>query len=295
MELNLPDVVQLAIPFFIGLVCLEILIWCCGTRVRYETRDTASSLLMGVGNLIHAILKGALIGGAVFWVWEHRAFDLGTPWWVLLLALIVDDFIYYWKHRLGHERRWFWAAHVVHHSSQHYNLSTALRQTWSSAIDGLFVLGLPAVFLGFHPSILAFVGGINLVYQFWIHTEAIDRLGPLEWILNTPSHHRAHHGNNPRYLDANYGGIFIVWDRIFGTFVPEDRSDPPRYGLVHQLNTFNPLRIAFHEYADMFRDLLRSRSFREVWGYTFGPPGWSDDGSRMTARDLKLSWRSRRL
>ncbi|MEO1170774.1 MAG: sterol desaturase family protein, partial [Myxococcota bacterium] len=138
-----------------------------------------------------------------------------------------------------------------------------------------------------------FVGGINLVYQFWIHTEAVDRLGPLEWVLNTPSHHRDHHGNNPRYLDANYGGIFIVWDRLFGTFVAEDREDPPRYGLVHQLNTFNPLRIAFHEYVDIFRDVAKARSLREVWGYVFGPPGWTPDGSRLTADDLKRSWEER--
>ncbi|MEO1483852.1 MAG: sterol desaturase family protein [Myxococcota bacterium] len=293
MELKLPNIVQFAIPFFILFVVLEVLAWRRGSRVRYETRDTAASLVMGVGNIVHGVFRGLLFGGLFWWVWEHRIFDLGTEWWVFPIALVVNDFIYYWNHRLGHEHRWFWAAHIVHHSSQHYNLSTALRQTWSSSINGLFVLSLPAVFLGIHPAIYAFAGGINLVYQFWIHTEAVDRLGPLEWVLNTPSHHRVHHGNNPRYLDANYGGIFIVWDRLFGTFVAEDREDPPRYGLVHQLNTFNPLRIAFHEYVDIFRDVAKARSLREVWGYVFGPPGWTPDGSRLTADDLKRSWEER--
>ncbi|MEM6531964.1 MAG: sterol desaturase family protein [Myxococcota bacterium] len=293
MDLNLPDVIQYAIPFFLLFLFIEIVAWKRGHRIRYETRDTAASLLMGVGNIVHGVVRGLLFGGVYWWVWDNRLFDLGTEWWVFPIALVVNDFIYYWNHRLGHEHRWFWAAHIVHHSSQHYNLSTALRQTWSSSINGLFVLSLPAIFLGIHPAIYAFVGGLNLVYQFWIHTEAVDRLGPLEWVFNTPSHHRVHHGNNPRYLDANYGGIFIVWDRLFGTFVAEDRSDPPRYGLVHQLNTFNPLRIAFHEYVDIFRDLARARSLREAWGYVFGAPGWTPDGSRLTADDLKRSWKDR--
>ncbi len=291
--LNLPNVVQIAIPFFILFVLMEIFAWRSGARARYETRDTLASLLMGVGNVVLGALFALLLGGLFTLVWEHRVYDLGTDWWVFAVALVVNDFVYYWFHRLSHEHRWFWAAHIVHHSSQHYNLSTALRQSWSKPLHGLYVLSLPAMWLGIHPKIYAFVGGINLLYQFWIHTELIDRMGPFEWVFNSPSHHRVHHGNNARYLDANYAGIFIVWDRLFGTFVPEDRTDPPRYGLVHQLNTFNPLRIAFHEYLDIFRDWARCRSLREWWGYTFGPPGWSPDGSRHTADDLKLSWSRR--
>ncbi len=291
--LNLPNMVQLGIPFFILFVIAEIIAWRSGSRVRYETRDTAASLAMGFGNIVVGALSAIFIGGLFGLAWERRIFALGSAWWVFLVAVVVQDFVYYWFHRLSHEHRWFWAAHVPHHSSQHYNFSTALRQSWAKPLHGLYVLALPAIMLGVRPEIYAFASGINLLYQFWIHTEWIDRLGPVEWVFNTPSHHRVHHGNNARYLAANYAGIFVVWDRLFGTFVAEDRTDPPRYGLVHQLNTFNPLRIAYHEYGEIIRDWRRSRSWSELWNYTFGPPGWSPDGSRKTATDLKRSWFSR--
>jgi hypothetical protein len=139
-----------------------------------------------------------------------------------------------------------------------------------------------------------FFTGVSLVYQFWIHTEAIDRLGPFEWVFNTPSHHRVHHATNPRYLDSNYAGVLIIWDRMFGSFVEERRSeDAPVYGIVKNLSTYNPLRIAFHEWAAIIRDLASARSAREVWGYLWGPPGWSPDGSRRTTDMIKREWRAR--
>jgi sterol desaturase/sphingolipid hydroxylase (fatty acid hydroxylase superfamily) len=179
---------------------------------------------------------------------------------------------------------------VVHHSSRFYNLATALRQTWTGKLTLGAIFWLPLVLLGFPPEMVFLFTGISLIYQFWIHTEAIDRLGPLELVLNTPSHHRVHHAVNPRYLDANYGGVLIVWDRLFGTFVAERADDRPIYGIVKNIDTFNPVRIAFHEWAAIGRDLAQARRWGEAAGYLFGPPGWSPDGSRRTTRAIKAEW-----
>lgn len=291
--MSYPDVVELAIPFFVLLVFIEIVLWKARRRVRYETRDAAASLGLGLGNVAAGALGGGLVYALYTWVYDHRVFDLGDGWWVFPVALLANDFMFYWGHRLGHSSRWFWANHVPHHSSQHYNLTTALRQPWTGLIAGVYLLSLPVIWLGVSPALYFFAGGINLTYQFWIHTEAVGRLGPLEWVLNTPSHHRVHHASNPRYLDANHGGILIVWDRLFGTFIAEDPADPPRYGLVKNIRTFNPLWIAVHEYLAIARDLRRARSLAEVRGYLFGPPGWSPDGSRKTSAQIRAEWQRR--
>jgi sterol desaturase/sphingolipid hydroxylase (fatty acid hydroxylase superfamily) len=182
------------------------------------------------------------------------------------------------------------ASHVNHHSSQHYNLTTALRQTWTGTFTLMMVVRAPLILIGFHPGMVLFVGGLNLVYQFWIHTEAIDKMPRwFEAVMNTPSHHRVHHGRNPRYLDRNYAGVFIVWDKMFGTFVPELASDRPDYGLVHNLGTFNPLRVAFHEWLGMFRDIMQSGiTMRDRLMYAVAPPGWNHDGSRDTSDQIKI-------
>jgi sterol desaturase/sphingolipid hydroxylase (fatty acid hydroxylase superfamily) len=180
--------------------------------------------------------------------------------------------------------RLFWAAHVNHHSSRHYNLSTALRQSWMTPLTGI-VFYCPLPLLGFEPAMVATAVAINTVYQFWIHTEAIDRLGPLEWIINTPSHHRVHHGRNVEYLDRNYAGMFIIWDRMFGSFEPE--SAAVDYGLTKNIETFNPITIAFHEYVDMFRDAARADSMTNALQHMMRPPGWSPDGSTLTAAQMQ--------
>ena len=283
-----PDVVVLAVPVFILLMVAEILYirWRDGPG-RYETRDTATSLLMGAGSVAAGLLLGFIAYNVYFWVWEYRVFDLGTAWYVIALCFLLDDLRYYCVHRIGHTSRWVWASHVNHHSSQHYNLSTALRQTWTGELTGMFILQIPLVWLGFHPLMVLFVGGLNLVYQFWIHTEVIDKLPrPIEYIFNTPSHHRVHHGRNAQYLDANYAGTLIIWDRMFGSFVPEDEK--PDYGLVHNLGSFNPIRVAFHEYVGILLDVTqRGITWRDRWNYVQKPPGWSHDGSRDTSEDIK--------
>jgi sterol desaturase/sphingolipid hydroxylase (fatty acid hydroxylase superfamily) len=201
-----------------------------------------------------------------------------------VLLFFAEDFCYYWFHRFHHEVRFFWAAHVNHHSSRYFNLSTALRQSWTTPITGP-IFWVPLALLGFHPFMILTAQAVSLIYQFWIHTELIGRLGPLERVLNTPSHHRVHHGANVEYLDRNYAGILIVWDRLFGSFEPE--RAPVDYGLTKNIRTFNPVQIAFHEWQGMFRDVLRARSWREAAQFLLQPPGWSPDGSTLTARQMQ--------
>jgi sterol desaturase/sphingolipid hydroxylase (fatty acid hydroxylase superfamily) len=283
------DPVERAIPFFVGLVVLEAVL-CAWRRARgleagrgYELRDSAASLAMGLGSVAIGLVGKGVEFALYSAAFELRLFDLGPGPWVFAAALVADDFCYYWFHRLHHEVRLLWAAHVNHHSSRHFNLSTALRQPWTTFARPLFHLPLPL--LGFDPLLAMTVHSLNLIYQFWIHTELVGRLGPLEWLFNTPSHHRVHHGRNVRYLDRNHGGIFIIWDRLFGTFEPErERVD---YGLTKNLESFDPLRIAFHEWAALARDLRGACGWREVLRFALRPPGWRPGGGGSTARDLR--------
>ncbi|MBX8826956.1 sterol desaturase family protein [Ochrobactrum sp. SFR4] len=287
------DVTLLAVPLYLLAIMIELVAvryW--HRKGEFETRDALTSLLMGTGNVVAGLLLGFVSVTALLWVWQFRFFDLGLHWWVFIAAFIFDDLRYYWYHRIAHRVRWVWAEHVNHHSSQHYNLTTALRQSWTGQITGMFILQVPLVLLGFHPAVIAFVYGFNLIYQFWIHTEAIGKMWkPIEFIFNTPSHHRVHHATNPRYLDANFAGTLIIWDRLFGTFVEELPEDMPRYGIVRNIGTFNPVRVAFHEWAGMMKDVFApGLSLRQRLMYMAAPPGWSHDGSRKTSEDLKADY-----
>jgi sterol desaturase/sphingolipid hydroxylase (fatty acid hydroxylase superfamily) len=206
-------------------------------------------------------------------LWRYRFLPAaGTGPRALALAIVGWDFIYYWNHRLMHESRYMWAVHVVHHSSEHYNLSTALRQPVADALGTSVPYGALCL-LGIPPDLIVAARGVNLLYQFWIHTETIGRMGPPEAVLNTPSHHRVHHGSNAKYIDRNHGSILIVWDRLFGTFEPEDER--PVYGLTKNIDTFNAGRIMTHEYAEMLRDVARSTSWGERLSYVLRGPGWA--------------------
>jgi sterol desaturase/sphingolipid hydroxylase (fatty acid hydroxylase superfamily) len=287
------DVVTLAVPGFVALIVIEMLFVRFARRGDYDARDSAASLGMGFGNSVSTLLTGAIAAGGYVLAYQFRLFDIGFVWWAFVLCFFAEDLAYYWFHRISHERRFFWASHVIHHSSQHYNLTTALRQTWTGGIAFTWIFWLPLALIGFPPEMVALFKGVSLVYQFWIHTESIDRMGPLELVLNTPSHHRVHHATNPRYLDANYAGVLIIWDRMFGSFVSETKDDPPHYGIISNLASFNPLRIAFHEWAGIGRDLAGAKTWRVRLGYLFGPPGWSEDGGRATSKSLKAAWRAR--
>ena len=299
------DPIQYAVPLFVILVLAEM-VWAWKKRPdSYEPRDTLVSLGMGLGSSVSGIIFGGLAIALLFRAYDYRILDLEafaagewwTLWWAWPLCFVLDDLAYYWAHRFGHRIRWFWAAHVNHHSSQHYNLSTALRQSWTSAFTILFLLKLPLVLLGFHPIMIVVCAGFNLIYQFWIHTEAIARMPRwFEAVMNTPSHHRVHHATNPRYLDRNYAGVFIVWDKMFGTFEPERTADDGgeniRDGIVRQLGSFNLLWAVFHEWIDIARDMY-SAPWRHKLSYLLREPGWSHDGSRDTSDTIRQRWLDR--
>ncbi len=289
---QLPDPILIAIPAFVALIVVEMIYARATGRAQFEPKDTAASLAMGLGNTVSGIALGFIAFGWFTFVEQFALLDMGWALWVFVLCFVLDDFLYYWSHRFAHTVRWWWADHVVHHSSQHYNLSTALRQPWLSPLTFKFIFfGTWLVLLGFPIAMVAFCSALNLVYQFWIHTEAVKRLpGPLEYVLNTPSHHRVHHATNPIYLDRNYAGVFIIWDRIFGTFQAEIDEEKCRYGIVKNLGTHNPLKICLHEWVGIVKDVSSAKSLREVIGYWLGPPGWSPDGSRESSKIIKQRW-----
>jgi len=219
-------------------------------------------------------------------LYRFRFFTLNAShWWVWVLAFFADDFSYYWFHRTSHHVGWFWASHVVHHSSQKYNLAAALRQTWTGNLTGSFIFWLWMPLVGFHPIVVMTMQSVSLIYQFWIHTEVIQFLPrPIEFIFNTPSHHRVHHGTDLKYLDKNHAGILIIWDRMFGTFKKEEQR--PVYGLTRNIGSFNPVVVAFKTWGDLFKKAKESGSLKNAVNYFIQAPGWSHDGSTKTAKQM---------
>jgi sterol desaturase/sphingolipid hydroxylase (fatty acid hydroxylase superfamily) len=269
------DLVLPAIPFFVLFLVLEVItLRHAGEHddlVGYEPKDTATSLTMGLTSVVVGAAWGLVAILVYAGVYSVSPWQLPTDaWWTYGLLFLADDLAFYWYHRLSHEVRVFWAAHVVHHSSQHFNLSTALRQPVVPMMTLPFWLPLAPFF---PPWMIFGMQSVSLIYQFGLHTERIGRLPrPVEAIFNTPSHHRVHHGAQQQYLDRNYGGILIVWDRLFGTF--EAEHERVRYGLTTNLETHHPVVVATHEWRDIARDLRASGSWRERLAYLFAGPGW---------------------
>jgi len=282
------DLTHYAVPAFIALMLIEATVGARHLRrnVHDDLHDTWASLGMGVGSVVINLFWKSVVFSYFAFLHSLSPLRLGYEWWVWAAALIADDICYYWFHRLSHEVRFLWAAHVNHHSSRKYNLSTALRQPWTTPFTSLW-FWTPMPLLGFDPAMILTVQAVSLLYQFWIHTEAIDNLGPLEAVFNTPSHHRVHHAKNVRYLDRNHGGILIVWDRFFGTFARE--IEPPVYGLTKDIDTYNLVDIAFHEWRALWRDVRKPNPLRVRLGYLVNPPGWSPDGSTKTANELRAA------
>jgi sterol desaturase/sphingolipid hydroxylase (fatty acid hydroxylase superfamily) len=262
-------------------------------RGRYAWRDTCASLSMRVGNYVSNVLLAGVTVAVFAAFYQHRWLDLSSRSPLAWAALVIlDDFAYYWFHRISHECRLWWAAHVNHHSSREYNLSTAARQSWTGIVVGTWTPWIPLAFLGFTPTAILLMQSINLFYQFWLHTEAVDRLPKwFEAIFNTPSHHRVHHASNPRYLDRNYAGVLMIWDRWFGTFEAETPLDATNYGILHNIESYNPIIIAFHEWRAMAGDLIKAKSLRARIGHIFGVPGWQPDGGGETSESARNQWR----
>jgi sterol desaturase/sphingolipid hydroxylase (fatty acid hydroxylase superfamily) len=276
-----------AIPAFILLIIIEIIYAIKTQRELYEVKDAATSISLGLGNLFIGLITKSFILVFFIWIYEHRFFTIPVNCgWAWILIFFADDLSYYCMHRTAHNVRWFWASHVVHHSSEKYNLAAALRQTWTGNLTGSFIFWSWMPLVGFHPTMIFFMQSVSLIYQFWIHTEGIYKLPKwFEFVFNTPSHHRVHHGSDLLYLDKNHAGILIIWDRLFGTFQPEIFT--PTYGLTKNVQTFNPVKIAFFEWMNIAKDVQKSRSIKDVFNYLFQPPGWSHDGSSKTTKELR--------
>jgi sterol desaturase/sphingolipid hydroxylase (fatty acid hydroxylase superfamily) len=269
-----PSFRRLVAATAIGLMLLEYGVSRLGDRPSHDWRESAASFGVALGqNLLRAIEAGLLSIPFAF-LYEHRLFDFPQTNPLALAGLFLgSEFLYYWQHRASHRIRWMWATHSVHHSTTRFNLTAAIRLGWTGNISGNFLFFLPLAFAGYHPYAIVTMLGVNLLYQFFIHTELVPRLGRLEWVLNTPTHHRVHHASNEACLDRNYGGILIVFDRLFATFAEPPRDQPLRYGLVGRSTSFNPVRIAFGEWSAMLGDAWHVQGPRAKLRALFGPPG----------------------
>lgn len=255
------------------MMLLEAILIQQNSQSSFSWQESMASLGVALGHRLSITLLGVIPIGIYSYVWEHRLWTVSlNHGWSILLLFVVIEFLYYWYHRLSHEIRWLWATHAVHHSANYFNLSATIRLGWTGWLSGHFLFFIPLCWLGFHPIAIAVSLGINLLYQFWIHTELIPKLGYLEWILNTPSHHRVHHAANPEYIDRNYGGVLIIFDRLFGTFTAEDPKCAPIYGLTEPLHCHNPVKIAFHEWNRLFKDLKREKTWRDRCKVILGSP-----------------------
>ena len=286
---DFPNLIHYAIPFFVLTVILEVILTVKVKLNDYEFKDAGTSIIMGLGNVAIGLVTKVMVLAIFMFIYKFKIFTIPFAWWSWILILFAEDFCYYWFHRISHESRFFWASHVVHHSSKRYNLSTALRQTWSGSFF-TFIFWFPLIIIGFHPVMVMVQMSISLIYQYWIHTEMIDKMPKwFEAIFNTPSHHRVHHATNAQYLDRNHAGIFIIWDRLFNTF--EAEIEKPIYGLVKNIETYNPIKVAFIEWFEMFKDFFNSKiSLKNRFLYLIKPPGWRHDGTSILSSDLRKEW-----
>ncbi|GAB5501726.1 sterol desaturase family protein [Pyruvatibacter sp.] len=279
-----------AIPVFFAAIAIEmVLVRIFGTRVEMDGRDDAVSIFLGLASTVTNGASAFLTVAMLFWAAQYQLVAIPLTVASVVACFLLDDLRYYLHHRIAHRCRWPWAMHVTHHSSTHFNLAVALRQGWTKHFSGTTFLKIPLVLIGFDPLVVIFCGALNAIYQFFLHTQTIDKLPAwFEAVFNTPSHHRVHHGKNPQYLDRNYAGTLIIWDKMFGTFAAEDPNDLPEFGLVKDIETLNPLKIIFHEYWNVVKDVFTpGLTLMQRVLYVVAPPGWSHDGSRLTSVAIK--------
>lgn len=280
------DFTVYAIPAYLTVIALELFLSVRENLQIYEWKDSLACIAMGLGSLVIGIGVKTLAFLGFTFLHQFSIFNIGNHWWAYIILFFADDFTFYWHHRLSHQVRILWAAHINHHSSQRLNFAVALRQSWTELLYKYFFwIWLPI--LGFDPLMILFMMSLNLIYQFFQHTQFVGKLGIIEWIFNTPSHHRVHHAINVKYLDRNHAGTLIIWDRIFGTFQEEDENDKPVYGITNNISTYNPFEIATHEFKNIRNDLKRTNSFSQKLKYLFYPPGWSHNGENKTSNFLR--------
>ncbi|OJJ17650.1 C-5 sterol desaturase [marine bacterium AO1-C] len=296
MELDITNPLTFAVPSFFVLILIEYLLTYKHDKEYYNAKDFFGSFQVALTSGIVAlgtkalslIAFFALYEGLASWRLEVFGYEYldWQLWWVWVLLFLGDDFSFYWYHRLSHTVRFLWAAHVVHHSSERFNFGNAIRNgIFTLFYKALFWLWLPA--LGFHPVMIVTVIGVSTIYQFWLHSTKIPRLGFLEKIVNTPKNHAVHHSRNIEYLDKNHAAMFMFWDHLFGTYKAYDDEVPADFGVIKGPNSNNLIKIAFHEYRDIWRDVKSTDNWRDKLMYMFASPGWSPDGSTKTTKQMR--------
>lgn len=272
------DVKQLILVAMLPLFGLTVLLeaWRFRKTDIYNLKDSVTSMTLGAGYVLFEVVTNALFVLAILdWVYSYRVMTIPINVWTFAALFVLIDFLFYVYHFTAHKVRWFWATHVVHHASEHMNFTTAGRQSILYAFSGLFLFFLPATFLGFDPMWGLFALALNLSYQWFIHTQWVYKLPrPIEFIMNTPSHHRVHHGRNPEYIDKNFAGTFVIWDRLFGTFVEEREDLPPEYGITRQIYSYNPITLTLHEFIALFRDMAKPGPLWLRLKHLWASPEW---------------------
>jgi len=281
------------LPLFLVLIYWEIREGKKRGLTLYTRKETLASLGIGVGQRLIGLIPLSLTGLLAVFLYERRLFEIPMDdWRSWLFLFVLLEFTYYWFHRASHEVRWFWTTHAVHHSLEELNILGSYRLGWTGKLSLGYLFHMPLMLLGFPPAAVATMLALNLFYQSWLHTVLIGKLGPLEGILNTPSAHRVHHAKNADYLDRNYGGVTVVFDRLFGTYQHEREDEPCAFGLVKPVGSTNVFAIAFHEWGRLISD-LRAHPVRRWPGFLFGPPGWRPDGEGITAKEIRARYRAK--
>ena len=288
------DLTVYFIPVFILLIAIEVGINLKRKLKLYEFKDSIACISMGLGVVVIGIFTKVFYFYIFSFLFQYKLFSLENNWWMWVLLVFADDFSFYWHHRLSHHVRILWAAHVQHHSSQKLNFSVALRQSWGEPFyKFLFYLWMPIV--GFEPLYIIMMQAISLIYQFFQHTDLVKDLGFLELFMNTPSHHRVHHAVQAKYLDRNHAGIFIIWDRMFGTFAAEQDDIKPIYGITNNIDSHNPIHIATHEYRNIFKDVIKTKGVSNKLKVIFYPPGWDPEGNHQTSAAIRNKFHENHL
>lgn len=287
--------IKLSIPIYTTVIGIEILYSYWHQKKYYSTKGLLANIYLTALNFSLDILVRGICLGVLWFFYQFQfcSIDKATHpilYWTVLL--ISQDFLFYWLHRVDHYCRLFWAVHVTHHSSEEFNLTVGFR---SSVFQPLyrFMYFIPLSLVGFNPLDVMFMYAATQIYGILIHTKTVGKLGMIEWVMSTPSHHRVHHASNTIYLDKNMGMVFIIWDRLFGTFAKEEEQEKVVYGLTQNINTYNPVTMVFHEWKEMWNDLKKDTTFKDKLYYVFGPPGWSHDGSKQTAKQMRDALKKR--